>query len=201
MVAGPILVQDLICAPLVCGTVLRPADTMLVLCLGLLLYWPVTLTPRLPASSDVLRLDGCVMTRTGREHQRRSQTCEDVPHVEVPLRGTQGVGLFCIFDGHCGRNTAKVGPGLQRNLCWRPGGSASSGLLQAALSVAETHLTQPRHPSCAHCSRVRFLSWMVQESGLGKASCQVPCAISPGQCVHVLAGSLLPVGDDWVTSK
>ena len=86
---------------------------MLVFGLGLMLYRAVTLaglTPRHPACSDVLRLEGCVMTRTGREHQRRSQTCEDVPHVEIPLRGTQGVGLFCIFDGHCGRNTAKVGP-------------------------------------------------------------------------------------------
>ena len=136
------------------------------------------------------------MTRTGREHQRRSQTCEDVPHVEVPLRGTQGVGLFCIFDGHCGRNTAKVGPVLQRDLCWRAGGSAFSSLPQEALSVAEEHLPQPGHPGCAHCSWVKLIK---QGSGLGKASCLVSlCRLSSGSvgmywlvvcCLKLITGS------------
>lgn len=166
-----LVVQQLICAPLVCSKVLRPEGTMLVLCLGQILCWPFTLTPRLPACSDVLRLEGCVMTRTGREHQRRSQTCEDVPHAEIPLRGTQGVGLFCIFDGHCGRTTAKVGPVLQRDLCWRSGGAALSGLLQAALSVAETHLTQPVHPGCAHCSQVKVTEAVQAGVRPGKARC------------------------------
>ena len=58
--------------------------------------------------SEVLRLEGCAISQTGREHQRRGQGCEDVAHWEVPLRTTpNGTSLFCIFDGHCGRNSAK----------------------------------------------------------------------------------------------
>jgi len=58
--------------------------------------------------SEFLRLEGCAVSQTGREHQRRGQGCEDVAHWEVPLRSTSdGTSLFCIFDGHCGRNSAK----------------------------------------------------------------------------------------------
>lgn len=91
---------------------------------------PVTPSPeggRL-LQSDVLRLEGCVMTRTGREHQRRSQTCEDVPHAEIPLRGTQGVGLFCIFDGHCGRTTAKEARALLPEILASRIGQASAAM-------------------------------------------------------------------------
>ncbi|KAL3137819.1 hypothetical protein ABBQ38_005075 [Trebouxia sp. C0009 RCD-2024] len=58
--------------------------------------------------SDMLRLEGCAVSQTGREHQRRGQGCEDVIHWEVPLRSCGNcASLFCIFDGHCGRNSAR----------------------------------------------------------------------------------------------
>lgn len=58
--------------------------------------------------SDLLRLEGCAVSETGREHQRRGQGCEDVIHWELPLRScVNGASLFCIFDGHCGRNSAR----------------------------------------------------------------------------------------------
>ena len=58
--------------------------------------------------SNLLRLEGCAVSETGREHQRRGQCCEDVIHWELPLRScTYGASLFCIFDGHCGRNSAR----------------------------------------------------------------------------------------------
>lgn len=58
--------------------------------------------------SDYLRLEGCAVSHTGKEHVRRGQGCEDVVHWEVPLRwAPHGSSLFCIFDGHCGRNSAK----------------------------------------------------------------------------------------------
>lgn len=61
--------------------------------------------------SDLLRLEGCAVSETGKEHQRRGQGCEDVIHWELPLRssanGANGASLFCIFDGHCGRNSAR----------------------------------------------------------------------------------------------
>ena len=48
------------------------------------------------------------MTQTGREHLRRGQGCEDVCYWDVPLRSrADGASLFCIFDGHCGRNSAR----------------------------------------------------------------------------------------------
>jgi len=58
--------------------------------------------------SDYLRLEGCAVSHTGKEHLRRGQGCEDVVHWQVPLRSApHGTSLFCIFDGHCGRNSAK----------------------------------------------------------------------------------------------
>lgn len=58
--------------------------------------------------SDMLRLEGCAVSQTGREHHRRGQGCEDVIHWEVPLRSCGDcASLFCIFDGHCGRNSAR----------------------------------------------------------------------------------------------
>ena len=58
--------------------------------------------------SDTLRLEGCAFSETGREHQRRGHGCEDVIHWEVPLRSaSNGTSVFCIFDGHCGRNSAR----------------------------------------------------------------------------------------------
>ena len=62
----------------------------------------------LRSCSDMLRLEGCAVSQTGREHQRRGQGCEDVIHWEVPLRSCgNNASLFCIFDGHCGRNSAR----------------------------------------------------------------------------------------------
>ncbi|DBA93109.1 TPA: hypothetical protein ACH3X2_003427 [Trebouxia sp. C0005] len=71
---------------------------------------PSVTTPDMASQmhSDHLRLEGCAVSHTGKEHLRRGQGCEDVVHWEVPLRSTpHGPSLFCIFDGHCGRNSAK----------------------------------------------------------------------------------------------
>lgn len=58
--------------------------------------------------SDTLRIEGCAVSETGREHIRRGQGCEDVIFWEVPLRSApNGTSVFCIFDGHCGRNSAR----------------------------------------------------------------------------------------------
>lgn len=58
--------------------------------------------------SATLRLEGCAVTQTGREHLRRGQGCEDISYWDIPLRSrTDGTSLFCIFDGHCGRNSAR----------------------------------------------------------------------------------------------
>lgn len=56
----------------------------------------------------MLRLEGCAVTHTGREHLRRGQGCEDIAYWDIPLRSrSDGASLFCIFDGHCGRNSAR----------------------------------------------------------------------------------------------
>ncbi|KAL4432531.1 hypothetical protein ABPG77_000468 [Micractinium sp. CCAP 211/92] len=64
------------------------------------------------AASDELRLECCIVSRTGRDHQRKGQTCEDVACAECPLHGSEAAlggnpaALFCVFDGHCGRGAA-----------------------------------------------------------------------------------------------
>lgn len=64
------------------------------------------------AASDELRLECCIISRTGRDHQRKGQTCEDVACAECPLHGSESAlggnpaALFCVFDGHCGRGAA-----------------------------------------------------------------------------------------------
>ena len=122
-------------------------------------------TPELIGSAILaqpLRVEGFMVTQTGREHLRRGQMSEDIPFAEYPLRGgaqrdatarmprvhsmrlgsidairgspppllvmdrrtrqsgsdndlecscvaadVEGAGLFCIFDGHCGRQAAE----------------------------------------------------------------------------------------------
>lgn len=65
------------------------------------------------AASDDLRLECCIASATGRDHARRNQQCEDVALAECPLHGSDlalgsdaSAALFCVFDGHCGRNAA-----------------------------------------------------------------------------------------------
>ena len=65
------------------------------------------------AASDELRLECCIASATGRDHARRNQMCEDVALAECPLHGSDlalgsdaPAALFCVFDGHCGRNAA-----------------------------------------------------------------------------------------------
>jgi protein phosphatase len=64
------------------------------------------------AASDELRMECCIISRTGRDHQRKGQTCEDVACAECPLHGSEEAlggtpaALFCVFDGHCGRGAA-----------------------------------------------------------------------------------------------
>lgn len=64
------------------------------------------------AASDELRLECCIAFAVGTEHIRRGQRCEDVAVAECPLRKSELVlngapaALFCVFDGHCGRNAA-----------------------------------------------------------------------------------------------
>lgn len=65
------------------------------------------------AASDELRLECCIASATGRDHARRNQQCEDVALAECPLHGSDlalgsdaAAALFCVFDGHCGRNAA-----------------------------------------------------------------------------------------------
>jgi protein phosphatase len=67
------------------------------------------------AASDELRLECCIASATGRDHARRNQLCEDVALAECPLHGSDlalgsdaPAALFCIFDGHCGRNAAEA---------------------------------------------------------------------------------------------
>jgi len=104
---------------------------------------PTTISNRTPtvrkaaiaAASDELRLECCIASRTGRDHMRKGQGCEDVACADCPLPGSQqalmiensnsnNIGdddigitssssqpaslaaLFCIFDGHCGREAA-----------------------------------------------------------------------------------------------
>lgn len=64
------------------------------------------------AASDELRLECCIASATGRDHARKGETIEDVASAECPLRGSETAlggstaGLFCVFDGHCGRGAA-----------------------------------------------------------------------------------------------
>lgn len=65
------------------------------------------------AASDELRLECCIISRTGRDHQRKGDVCEDVACAECPLHGSEAAlgsqhpaALFCVFDGHCGRGAA-----------------------------------------------------------------------------------------------
>ncbi len=67
------------------------------------------------AASDELRLECCIASATGRDHARRNQLCEDVALAECPLHGSDlalgsdaPAALFCVFDGHCGRNAAEA---------------------------------------------------------------------------------------------
>ena len=67
------------------------------------------------AASDELRLECCIASATGRDHARRAQLCEDIALAECPLHGSDLViglngpaALFCVFDGHCGRNAAEA---------------------------------------------------------------------------------------------
>lgn len=67
--------------------------------------------------SATLRLEGCAVTQTGREHLRRGQGCEDVSYWDIPLRSREdGTSLFCIFDGHCGRNSAREARNLMPDI-------------------------------------------------------------------------------------
>lgn len=59
------------------------------------------------AASDELRLECCIASRTGRDHMRKGENCEDVACAECPLGHSDVVAaLFCVFDGHCGRAAA-----------------------------------------------------------------------------------------------
>lgn len=53
-----------------------------------------------------LSLEGAVAQRTGFEHIRRRQGCEDVWSVECPFDSGGQSALLCLFDGHCGRQAA-----------------------------------------------------------------------------------------------
>lgn len=104
---------------------------------------PTVRKAAIAAASDELRLECCIASRTGRDHMRKGQQCEDVACADCPLPRSQqalmidnsnnnigggggSIGgnntsitlssqsqsteslaaLFCIFDGHCGREAA-----------------------------------------------------------------------------------------------
>lgn len=57
--------------------------------------------------ADSLVISAALSASPSPEHLRAKQPIEDVCGVECPLRGFFKVGLFCLFDGHCGDNAAK----------------------------------------------------------------------------------------------
>lgn len=66
------------------------------------------------AASDELRMECCIAFAVGKDHLWKNQRCEDVAMAECPLRDSEVVlegspaALFCVFDGHGGRNTAET---------------------------------------------------------------------------------------------
>eukprot|EP00963_Diacronema_lutheri_P004944 scaffold363_cov331-Pavlova_lutheri.AAC.65 len=57
--------------------------------------------------ADSLVISAALSAAPSPEHVRAKQPIEDICGVECPLRGFFKVGLFCLFDGHCGDNAAK----------------------------------------------------------------------------------------------
>ncbi|KAK9829211.1 hypothetical protein WJX72_004520 [[Myrmecia] bisecta] len=114
-----------------------------------------------------LRLSGCVVSKTGREHQRKGQGCEDVPFWQCPVPGTTNVGLFCVFDGHCGRATAEeVRDILPKQLAERlPSVTADMAAGRGADSIWEdTFLTTDAALTSEEgCTATALLAW--QDAG------------------------------------
>jgi hypothetical protein len=141
------------------------------------------------AASEELRLECCIASRTGRDHARKGQHCEDVACAECPLRGSEAAlaggspaALFCVFDGHCGRGAADAASAaLPDEVAARLGGAAgalgagagAAGMLRDAFLA-----TDARIASEEGCTATAVLAWRgadgavrLQAANVGDSSC------------------------------
>jgi serine/threonine protein phosphatase PrpC len=121
------------------------------------------------AASDELRLECCIASRTGRDRARRGQLCEDVASAECPLHDSENAlggapaALFCIFDGHCGRNASEAASvALPHEVAARLGGSKAAfqkaepvdSLLREAFLAADDRISAEEG-----CTATAVLMW------------------------------------------